>query len=83
MDKWLNPPPRKPKTESEFPYLAYSQSEFPPQDAVTYIPPTSFDTIKKQVRKKKVSRKSKEQRIADKSVSLSERLGNSESEETI
>ena len=83
MDKWLNPPPRKPKTESEFPYLAYSQSEFPPQDAVTYIPPTSFNTIKKQVRKKKVSSKSKKERIADKSVSLAERVGKGESEKTI
>ena len=63
-NRWVNPPSRM-KTEDEF------QS----QDAVLYIPPTSFDTIKKQVRKKKVSRKSKEQRIADKSVSLSERLG--------
>jgi len=82
MNKWVNPP-RKPKTESEFPYLAYSQSEFPPQDAVTYIPPTSFNTIKKQVRKKKVSSKSKKERIAGKSVSLAERLGCGESEETI
>ena len=72
MNKWVNPPSRM-KTEDEF----------PPQDSVTYIPPTSFDTIKKQVGKKKVSRKSKEQRIAEKSVSLSERLGNGESEETI
>ena len=65
MNKWLNPPPRKPKTEDEF----------PPQDATTCIRPTSFDTIKNQVRKKKVSRKSKKDRIADKSVSLAERLG--------
>ena len=65
MNKWLNPPPRKSKTEDEF----------PSQKPVTYIPLTSFDTIKKQVRKKKVSRKSKKDRIADKSVSLAERLG--------
>ena len=75
MDKWLNPPRRKQKTESEFPYLAYSQSEFPPQDAVTYIPPTSFNTIKKQVGKKKPSKKSKKERISAKSISLAERLG--------
>ena len=64
MNKWVNPPPRM-KTEDEF----------PPQDGTTYIPPTSFDTIKKQVRKKKVSKKSKRERIADKSISLSERVG--------
>ena len=52
-----------------------TENEFPPEDAVPYTPASSFDTIKKQVRKKKVSRKSKEQRIADKSVSLAERLG--------
>ena len=72
MNKWVNPP-RKPKTENEF----------PPQNSVTYIPPISFDTIKKQVRKKKVSRKSKRERIADKSISLAERVGNGESEKTI
>ena len=36
---------------------------------------TSFATIKKQVRKKGVSKKSKKERITAKSVSLSERLG--------
>ena len=64
MNKWVNPPPRM-KTEDEF----------PPQDATTYIPPTSFDTIKKQVGKKKLSRKTKKERIANNSVSLAERLG--------
>ena len=64
MNKWVNPPPRM-KTEDEF----------PPQDATTYTSATSFDTIKNQVRKKKVSRKPKKERIADKSVSLAERLG--------
>ena len=73
MDRWLNPP-KKQKTESEFPSLAYPQNEFPPQDAVTY-PPPSFSTMKKQVRKKKVSNKSKKERIADKSALLAERLG--------
>ena len=66
MNHWINPPPRSKSDE---------ENEFPPQDVTTYIPPISFDTIKKQVRKKKVSKKSKEQRIADKSVSLAERLG--------
>ena len=64
MNKWVNPSKRQ-KTEDEF----------PPQDATTYTSATSFDTIKNQVRKKKVSRKSKKERIADKSVSLAERLG--------
>ena len=72
MNRWVNPPPRM-KTEDEF----------PSQDAMTYIPPTSFNTIKKQVRKKKVSRQSKKERISAKSVSLAERLGNNESDETI
>ena len=63
MIRWVNPPSRM-KTEDEF----------PSQDAVTYIPLTSFDTIKKQVRKKKVSRKSLKDRVAEKSVSLAERL---------
>ena len=64
MNKWVNPSKRQ-KTEDEF----------PSQDATTYIHPTSFDTIKNQVRKKKVSKKPKKERIADKSVSLAERLG--------
>ena len=36
---------------------------------------TSFSTITKQVNKKRVSKKSKKDRIAAKSMSLSERLG--------
>ena len=64
MNKWVNPSKRQ-KTDDEF----------PSQDASPYIPATSFDTIKNQVRKKKVSRKSKKERIADNSVSLAERLG--------
>jgi hypothetical protein len=60
-NKWVNPPPKKQKTENEF----------PSQDAVTYTP---FSTIKKQVRKKKISKKSKKERIADKSISLAERV---------
>jgi hypothetical protein len=71
-NRWVNPQ-RKQKTEDEF----------PSRDSVTYVPPTTFDTIKKQVRKKKVSRKSKRERIADKSISLAERVGNGESEKTI
>ena len=64
MNKWLHPSKRQ-KTEDES----------APQDASTHTSATSFDTIKNQVRKKKVSRKSKKERIADKSVSLAERLG--------
>jgi hypothetical protein len=52
-----------------------TEDEFAPQDGTTYIPATSFHTIKRQVGKKKVSSKSKKERIADKSVSLAERLG--------
>jgi len=61
-NRWVNPPSRKQKTENEF----------PPQDAVTYTP---FSTIKKQVKKKKPTGKSKKERISAKSVSLAERLG--------
>ena len=64
MNKWVNPEPRM-KTEDEF----------PSQDAVTFLPSPSFDTIKKQVGKKKLSRKTKKERIADNSVSLAENLG--------
>jgi len=66
MNKWVNPSKRH-KTENEFPR----------KDATTYI---SFDTIKSQVRKKIVSRKTKKERIADKSVTLAERLANSKSD---
>ena len=52
-----------------------TEDEFPPQDGTTYIPFTSFDTIKKQVGKKKLSRKTKKERIANNSVSLADRLG--------
>ena len=64
MNKWVNPSKRH-KTENEFPR----------QDATPYTSATSFDTIKNQVRKKKVSRKSKKERIADKSVSLADKVG--------
>ena len=63
------------KTEDESPQSVSPQNELPPQDATTYTPSTSFDTIKKQVGKKKPTKKSKKERIADKSVSLAERLG--------
>ena len=59
-----------------------TENEFPPEDAVPYTPASSFDTIKKQVKKKRVSRKSKKERISAKSVSLAERLGNGESDWT-
>jgi len=66
-NKWLNPPSR-------------ITTEFPPQDAVSYTP---FSTIKKQVKKKKLTKMSKRERIADKSISLAERVGNGECEKTI
>ena len=63
MNKWLHPSKRR-KTEDES----------APQEPVTYIPSTSFDTIKSQVRKKMVSRKPKKERIADKIVSLADKV---------
>ena len=59
-----------------------SGNEFPEPNAVPFgMTPstpnaTSFSTITKQVNKKRVSKKSKKERITAKSVSLSERLGN-------
>ena len=58
-NRWVNPEPRM-------------TTEFPPQDAVPHTP---FSTIKKQVKKKNPTKKPKKERIADKSVSLAERLG--------
>ena len=52
-----------------------TKNEFPPLDSTNCIPAPSFDIIKKQVRKKKLFEKSKEQRIADKSISRAERVG--------
>ena len=63
MNKWVNPASR-----------IKADDEFPSQDLINFISPTSFDTIKKQVGKKKVSKKSKKDRIADKSVLLADRL---------
>ena len=57
------------------------ENEFPEPNAVPFgmtpstTDATSFSTITKQVNKKRVSKKSKRDRIAAKSVSLSERLG--------
>ena len=72
VNKWVNPP-----------LTIKTEDEFPSQDAVTYTPPISFDTIKKQVGKRKVSGKSKGERIADKSISLAKRVGNGKSDGTI
>ena len=60
MNKWVSP---SQKEESD--------------ELVTKEPinPISFSAIKNQVGKKKVSQKPKKERIADKSVSLAERLG--------
>ena len=64
MNKWVNPSSR-----------IKADNEFLPQDGTNCISLTSFDTIKKQVGKKKVSKKSKKERIANKSVLLTNRLG--------
>jgi hypothetical protein len=56
------------------------ENEFPEPNDIPFgmIPSTpdatSFPTITKQVNKKRVSKKSKRDRIADKSVSLAERV---------
>ena len=69
-NKWINP--NQYRTENEFPDV----------DAIPYgmTPPispdaTSFQVIKKQVRKRKLSKKTKKERIADKSVFLADKLG--------
>ena len=63
MNKWVNPSSRI-KADNKFPQL----------DGTNCIFPSSFDIIKKQVGKKKVSKKSKKERIADKSILLADRF---------
>ena len=64
-----------------YPTTTQTENEFPEPNAVPFgMNPstpnaTSFSTITKQVNKKRVSKRSKRDRIAAKSVSLSERLG--------
>ena len=63
-----------------YPTTIQTEDEFQTSDEIPYgMNPTtpdatSFSTIKKQVRKKGLSKKSKKERITAKSVSLSERL---------
>ena len=62
-----------------YPTTIQTEDEFHTSDEIPYgTSPnaTSFSTITKQVNKKRVSKKSKKERITAKSVSLSERLGN-------
>ena len=62
-----------------YPTTIQTEDEFHTSDEIPYgTSPnaTSFATIKKQVRKKGVSKKSKKERITAKSVSLLKRLGN-------
>ena len=56
-----------------YPTTVQTEDEFHTSDEVPYG--TSFTTIKKQVRKKSVTKKSKKDRVSAKSISLSERLG--------
>ena len=61
-----------------YPIENQTENEFHTSDEIPYgTTPnaTSFAVMKKQVRKKGVSKKSKKERITAKSVSLSERLG--------
>ena len=61
-----------------YPTTTQTEDEFHTSDEIPYgTSPnaTSFATITKQVNKKRVSKKSKKERITAKSVSLSERLG--------
>ena len=64
MNKWVNPSSRM-KTEDEV----------RPQDGTNCISPPSFDIIKKQVGKKKVSKKPMKDRVANKIILLTNRLG--------
>ena len=61
-----------------YPTTIQTKDEFHTSDEIpfgTSPNATSFAVMKKQVRKKGVSKKSKRERITAKSVSLSERLG--------
>ena len=61
-----------------YPITTQTEDEFYTSDEIPYgttPDATSFSTITKQVNKKRVSKKSKKERITAKSVSLSERLG--------
>ena len=76
IHRWATPPSTV-RTENEFPQTMGPQNEFPPQDAVTYTHTTPFNTIKKQIRKKKISKKTKKNRLIGKALDLSDRLGKS------
>jgi len=65
MNRWLNPPREK------------TENEFPPQDPVTVGHGTSFSTIKKKVGKKRITKKPKKDRLIEKALDLSHRLGKS------
>ena len=61
-----------------YPTTIQTEDEFHIPDGIPYgtsPDATSFAVMKKQVRKKGVSKKSKKERVSAKSVSLSERLG--------
>jgi hypothetical protein len=59
------------RVENEFPQSDHPQ---PPTNTTTYTQANTFNTMKKQIRKKKISKKSKSERVSEKSISLSERL---------
>ena len=61
-----------------YPTTIQTEDEFHTSDEIPYRTTpnaTSFSTIKKQLRKKGVYKKSKKDRVSAKSISLSERLG--------
>ena len=68
MFRWLNPPPR-PKSDEEI--------DFP-----SYVPEVPFAFYTKQVGKKKLSRKSKKDRVLEMGLLLSNRLRNEWYKET-
>jgi len=62
MSRWINPAP-----------TIKFDNEIPPQDHITY-PLYPFDYYTRQIGKKKPSKKSKKDRVLEKSVHLSARI---------
>jgi hypothetical protein len=69
-DRWITLPELR--SESEFPDPDMAPDQSHSHASVSNL---RFSTITKQVRKKKLSKKSTKERIADKSIGLAERVG--------